>query len=157
MSAPHHPADVRLAARVALLAPTGRILLLRHRGPRAPFWATPGGGLEPGESFEQAARRELGEETGLVLPIGAWIWEDRFDLQGTARIQLERFFLVRAPAEELPRGVEHHHAVEGITAARWWSVEELGTSQEEIYPRGLAELLVRLAAEGPPAQPIVLG
>ncbi len=148
--------EVRLAARAVLLAPTGRILLLRHRGPRAPFWATPGGGLEAAESFEQAVQRELREETGLELPVGPWIWEDRFDLQGTARIQLERFFLVRAPAEELPRGVEHHHAVEGITAARWWSVEELAAAQEEIYPRRLAELLTRLAAEGPPAQPVAL-
>ncbi len=154
-----HPAppDVRLAARVVLLSATGRILLLRHRGPTAPFWATPGGGLEPGESFEQAARRELREETGLELPLGPWIWEDRFDLQGTARIQLERFFLVRAAAEELPHGVEHHHAVEGITAARWWSVEELTAAEEEIYPRRLPELLVRLAAEGPPPHPLVLG
>ncbi len=151
------PPDVRLAARVALVAPTGRILLLRHRGPRAPFWATPGGGLEPGESFEEAGRRELREETGLDLALGPWIWEDRFDLQGTARIQLERFFLVRARAEELPRGVERHHAVEGIEAARWWSVAELAATGEEIYPRRLPELLTRLAAEGPPAEPIVLG
>ena len=146
----------RLAARVVLVAPTGRVLLLLQRGPRAPFWATPGGGLEPGESFEDAARRELREETGLDLPVGPWIWEDRFDLQGTARIQLERFFLGRSPAEELPRGVEEDHAAEGITAARWWSVEELATSREEIYPRRLAELLVRLRDEGPPVEPIAL-
>ncbi len=151
------PANARLAARVVLLAPTGRVLLLRHRGPRAPFWATPGGGLERGESFEQAARRELREETGLDLAPGAWIWEDRFDLQGTARIQLERFFLARAPGEDLPGGVARHHAIEGISAVRWWSVEELAAPAEEIYPRRLAELLRRLLAEGPPREPIVLG
>jgi 8-oxo-dGTP pyrophosphatase MutT (NUDIX family) len=150
------PAGLRLAARVALLAPTGRILLLRHRGPRAPFWATPGGGLEPGESFEEAARRELREETGLDLPLGPWIWQDRFDLQGTARLQLERFFLAHAPEEELPQGVEHHHQVEGITAARWWSIEALAAAEEEIYPRCLADLLIRLATEGPPVQPLHL-
>lgn len=156
---PAMPPDTtpRLAARVVLLSPGGRILLLRQRGPRAPFWATPGGGLEPGESFEEAARRELREETGLALELGPWIWEDRFDDQGTARIQLERFFLARASAEDLPRGVERHHAVEGITGARWWSVEELAASAEEVYPVRLADLLVRLRAEGPPERPIVLG
>lgn len=157
MTGPRSPVDPRLAARVVLLSPTGRILLLRHRGPRAPFWATPGGGLEPGESFQDAARRELHEETGLELPLGPWLWEDRFDLQGTARIQLERFFLAHAAAEELPRAVERHHAVEGIDAARWWSIDELAASAEEIYPRRLAELLERLAAEGPPPRPLVVG
>jgi ADP-ribose pyrophosphatase YjhB (NUDIX family) len=157
MADPIAPYDVRLAARVVLLAPTGRILLLRHRGPRAPFWATPGGGLDPGESFPDAARRELREETGLDLPLGPCIWEDRFDLQGTARIQLQRFFLARAPAEDLPQGVDRNHALEGISAARWWSVDELATSLDEIYPRRLPELLARLAAEGPPREAVVLG
>lgn len=39
------------------------------------YWGTPGGGLEPGESFEQAARRELWEETGIQIEaVGPCVW-----------------------------------------------------------------------------------
>jgi len=60
----------RLSARFLILDEAGRILLFRFvykRGPLAgqDFWGTPGGGVEDGETLEQAALRELLEETGL--------------------------------------------------------------------------------------------
>ena len=60
----------RLTARVLLLDPEGRILLMRGRlpgDPEAPrVWFTVGGGIEPGESAEAAAAREIVEETGFL-------------------------------------------------------------------------------------------
>jgi ADP-ribose pyrophosphatase YjhB (NUDIX family) len=43
----------------------GRVLLVRTTYDR--YWSLPGGGVERGESFADAARREVREETGLVL------------------------------------------------------------------------------------------
>ena len=56
---------LRPAARLIVLDPEGRALMFRYDVPgRDPFWVTAGGEVEPGETFEDAARRELLEETG---------------------------------------------------------------------------------------------
>ena len=62
----------RPTARWLILDPQGRVLLFRFVFAEGPlsgtvFWATPGGGCEPGESFEDAARREAVEEAGLTI------------------------------------------------------------------------------------------
>ena len=57
---------VILAAVSVALVRDGRVLLVRRgRDPGRGIWAFPGGRVEPGESREAAARRELAEETAL--------------------------------------------------------------------------------------------
>ena len=57
---------VRLAGRVIAIDPAGRVLLFFYDDPppKGKHWSTPGGGVEAGEDFHAAARRELVEETG---------------------------------------------------------------------------------------------
>lgn len=54
----------------------GRIALV-HR-PRYDDWSLPKGKLDRGESFEQAALREVAEETGLVCELGAELPKVRY-------------------------------------------------------------------------------
>jgi 8-oxo-dGTP diphosphatase len=46
------------------------------------FWVTPGGGLQGRETYAQAARRELREETGLDQPLGPREFLDLIGTQG---------------------------------------------------------------------------
>ena len=58
-------------------------ILLLHRASRD-WYELPGGKIEEGETPEQAAKRELKEETGCDVEVGAFIGEQRFDYEGRA-------------------------------------------------------------------------
>jgi ADP-ribose pyrophosphatase YjhB (NUDIX family) len=59
----HQIPRIRVAA---LILHQNRVLLIRQEKAGRAYWLLPGGGVEPGETIEQALRRELQEETGLV-------------------------------------------------------------------------------------------
>ena len=70
----------RRASRLNVIDSQGRKLLFRHaRHNEQMFWATPGGGLEPGETFEHAALREAGEELGITRLAITFLWEQMTD------------------------------------------------------------------------------
>lgn len=61
--------DTRLGAYVVAVA-SGRVLLTRLGARHGSQWTLPGGGVELDESVEQAAVREVEEETGLIIALG---------------------------------------------------------------------------------------
>lgn len=59
-----------LCAGAVVRRDDGRILVIRRGHPPSEgLWSIPGGRVEPGESLQQAARREVAEETGLDVTI----------------------------------------------------------------------------------------
>jgi double-stranded uracil-DNA glycosylase len=147
------PAE-RRAVRALVLDSLGRTLLLRWPRPGgSPFWIAPGGGVERGESDEEALRRELREELAIDRSdFGPCIWmrEFTFPWRDGWWHQRERYHVVQAEADEITAGEEHENA-------RWWTADELVATDELIAPSRLGELLRELAVNGPPPEPLDVG
>ncbi len=143
----------RPAARLLVLDDRHRLLLFRFTpDDRPPFWVTPGGALDPGESFEQAARRELFEETGFTCSIGPQvaIRHVRFvTIEGVDVDAEERYFLVYPP--DCALSVAGHTALEQkvMTSHRWWTPAELALCTEPYFPQDLIALWADLPRASP--------
>jgi 8-oxo-dGTP pyrophosphatase MutT (NUDIX family) len=112
---------IRQAVRAVVVAPDGRTLMLHYENEYEDWWIPPGGGVDPGESDEQALRRELREELGCEdFEIGPLLFEsERWFLLDGYGGQRNRVYLVRTPYFDV-------RVVSEARDARWFTLEELG-------------------------------
>ena len=141
---------IRRAARLIVLDADERALMFRYDVPgRDPFWVTAGGECEPGESFAEAARRELLEETGITADPGpeiARMTPEFVTVQGEPVQADERFFLIRVVKAEIDtsRHTETEQAL--MTQHRWFTLDELDSWPEAVFPANLAAMIRSLIA-----------
>jgi 8-oxo-dGTP pyrophosphatase MutT (NUDIX family) len=139
--------------KLLLLDEDDCLLLIRAQDPQtqAECWYPVGGGIERGETLQQAAAREAYEETGLVeLPPGRLVWQRDHTYQFDGRVidvhekwlmhTVERF-------DPAPASLSEYEA-HSILGFRWWNVEDLIAATETIFPPKLGHLLETLLADG---------
>lgn len=104
--------------------------------------------MDPGESHEQAALRELTEETGLAVDqLGPRIHSEDIPLPYDEAIYPgahQEFFVVYTPREFEPdstgwTSTEHVD----VTGWRWWTRAQLVATTEPFEPRVLPDLIAR--------------
>ncbi|MDQ2090213.1 NUDIX domain-containing protein [Marimonas arenosa] len=114
---------LRLATRALILHDNRLLLVNAFPGPEATLWCAPGGGVEKHQSLPDNLAREVHEETGLTIAVGAPALINEFHNPDTGFHQIEVFFRCNVTNGALsdswtdPEGIVHRR--------RWFTRAEM--------------------------------
>jgi ADP-ribose pyrophosphatase len=139
---------MRIRAGIVLIENNKVALIERHRA-GLHYFVFPGGGVNEGESPEQAALRETMEELGIEVAIKQKVAEIQF-----GRKSRQVYFLVEQTSGEFGTGIGEEYTdsdpndpEEGIYIPIWIPINER-LLHEKVYPATLARLVVKSVQEG---------
>lgn len=122
-----------------------RILMVRHEHDGREYWTLPGGGVEPGEALEEAAVREVREETGLDVTPRLFLFDHAF---GSAGNQCRCFLMeeVGSPKEPTlghdPEQADLPEADRTLKGIAWHTLRAM---KDDLQVSSVIEALDRLA------------
>ncbi len=136
---------LRPTVRLLVIDDAERVLLFGGNEPDCPgmFWFTPGGGIDPGETHEQAARREMLEETGLSgFELGPAVWQRTGPglLERETVMYQSTAYLVRVPGFDVDIAGFTEVERNSIVAFRWWTLDELRATSDRLVPECLPDI-----------------
>ena len=142
---------MKIRSAIILIEDNKLALIERHRLDRH-YFSFPGGGIDKGESPQEAAIREAEEELGIQVEIKQKVavvvlWE-----------KTQHYFLAEKISGEFGTGTgeeyEEYNPVHGTYHPIWMPLEDVLTNN--VLPREVADLVVRFAKEGWPVEPTII-
>jgi len=137
--------DLRVAAYAVITDDAGRVLLAHWHEGRRSSWTLPGGGLEPGEDPEVAARREVLEETGFGVELDELLGIDSRVIPARQRVQSghdQPLHALRIVYRAHVTGGTLRNEVDGSTdRAEWFPVDAVA----DLHHVKLVDVALRMA------------
>lgn len=127
--------SVRLAVRALILQEDRLLLVNAYADTARDIWCAPGGGVEPHSSLPDNLKREVYEETGLTIAVGAPVMVNEFHSIERDFHQAEVFFRAEITGGSLSKDWRDPEAV--VSERRFFARHEL--SDVRARPAGLAD------------------
>ena len=142
---------MRIRSGIILIEDNRLALIERHRGGMH-YFAFPGGGMDEGETPEQAATREAEEELGIQGKIKQKVSDVYFNEK------VQHYFLTERISGEFGTGTGEEYGeynpVHGTYLPLWMPLTDV--KDNNVLPRELADLVVRFVKEGWPTEPVII-
>ncbi|WP_430464592.1 NUDIX domain-containing protein [Tabrizicola sp.] len=148
------PRTPRLAARALILHQDRLLLVNAFPGGKSDLWCAPGGGVESGASLPDNLAREVYEECGLRVTVGAPALVNEFHDARSGFHQVDLFFRCTIVAGALDAGWRDPQGV--VTERRFFSRDALEMGQIRFKPDSLPRAAWGMGCHYDPLEPLVL-